>query len=397
VGFDGAWQKRFRGSHIGIGFIIDTLTGLVIDMEVLSTHCFGCRFAPSKDEKDDDGNSIFDAWFETHEPICSKNFEGSSQAMEQELGIIMWERSIELHKFRYTEFLGDGDSKTFDELCVRKVYGDVPIEKVDCINHVSKRMGTALRDFHENTPAARLPAKGRFLKEIVPKLQNYYGNAIKSNTPSVDAMHDGAMSALYHMSSTDAKPRHDLCPKGEKSFCFFQRALAKEEDPPTHDGHDYLSPVVFDGLLPIYERLADKNLLQRCTKGLTTNPNEAIHSLVWSICPKETFVSLEQVQIACIQAAVTFNEGHIGVARTIQGLQLPVSREASIRMRKSDMTREMKMVKKMSAKGRRTRAKLKLDKAKTAAQKRKWSGQCYGYGLDGRPAEKAKKGGKKKK
>jgi hypothetical protein len=60
-------------------------------MEVLSTQLFVCRFAPSEDEKDDDGNSVFDAWFETH-------FEGSSQAMEQELGIIMWERSIKLHK-----------------------------------------------------------------------------------------------------------------------------------------------------------------------------------------------------------------------------------------------------------------------------------------------------------
>jgi hypothetical protein len=342
VSFDGAWQKRFRGSHIGIGFIIDTLTGLAIDMEVLSTHCFGCRFAPDKneEEEDEDGKSVYDDWFQKHEPISRKNFEGSTQAMEQELEVIMWERSIELHKFRYIEFLGDGDAKTYDQLCSRKIYGDIDIAKVDCINHVSKRMGTALRDFHEKNPAARLPQKGRFLKDIVPKLQNDYGKAIKSKTNSVDAMHDAIMSTLHHMSSTDANPQHHLCPEGETSHCFFQRALAKGEDAPTHTGHDHLVPVNADALLPIYDRMADKKLPQRCTKGLTTNPNEAIHSLVWSICPKDKFVSLEQDQIACIQAAVTFNEGHIGVTCTIQGLKLPVSSEASIRMRMVDVARE---------------------------------------------------------
>jgi hypothetical protein len=57
-----------------------------------------------------------------------------------------------------------------NELNAKKVYGNKKIEKVDCINNVSKRMGTALHQFVEKTPAVKLPDKGRFTKDMVSKL-----------------------------------------------------------------------------------------------------------------------------------------------------------------------------------------------------------------------------------
>jgi hypothetical protein len=391
VSYDGAWQKRFRGSKIGVGFSIDTLTGLVVDFDVLSTHCFGCQHAPSKDETDEDGNNLYEKWFAEHDPICSRNFEGSPQAMEQQLGLHLWERSIKLHDLRYTGYLGDGDTHTCDAINRSEVYGpDITVMKVDCINHVSKRMGTALRDYVQRTPATRLPDKGRFLKDIVPKLQGYYGKAIKNNTPSVDAMHDEIWAAWFHMTSTFKKPKHDSCPKGETSWCFHQRAAAKGETV-TRDEykkHDYLPKVVADGIKPIYEKMADKELLERCSKGLTTNRNEGLHHLLWNICPKEKFVSLTQVAIACIQAVHMFNEGHIGVSRMLKGLSLPVSPDAGARMTKVDRNREKRSQDSMCAVGRRVRSKRKLDASKSNAQKKKWEGTTYGYGLEGRGKDK---------
>jgi hypothetical protein len=153
------------------------LTGICIDFDVLSTHCFGCQHAPSKDDTDEDGNNLYEKWFTIHDPFCSINFEGFPQAMEQQLGLHLWERSIKLHDLRYTGYIGDGDTHTCDAINQREVYGpDIRVTKVHC-------MGTALRDYVQNTPASRLPDKGWFLKEIVPKLQSYYGAAIKNNTP----------------------------------------------------------------------------------------------------------------------------------------------------------------------------------------------------------------------
>lgn len=392
VSYDGAWQKRFRGSKIGVGFIIDTLTGLAIDFEVLSNYCFGCRNAPDKDDLDDDGNSLYEQWLKSHEDICDKNFDGSPQAMEGELGLILWKRSVELHKLKYGEFLGDGDSHTYDKVVQAQVYGpDFEIKKTDCINHVAKRMGAAVREFADETPASRLPDKGRFQKDIVPKLQNYYGSAIKSNLNSVEKMHNAVWATWYHMRSTDEKPQHDLCPPGKDSWCFVQRALA--QDPPATPGshhleHDHLPEVVADGLKPIYERLGSKSLLEKCSKGRTTNSNESIHHLLWSRCPKDKFVALTQVQLACIQTVIQFNEGAIGIARTMRDINLPLSPTAGYRMREHDATKETKSKNAMTKKSRAMRSKRKLDKGKSDAQKRKWEGTVYGYGLEGRKKKK---------
>lgn len=394
VGYDGSWQKRFRGSKIGVGFIIDTLTGLAIDFDVLSTYCFGCKHAPAKDETDDEGNNLYEKWFAEHDPICSVNYDGSPQAMETQLGIYLWERSVELHDLRYTGYLGDGDTHTCDAINQKAIYGpDITVTKVDCINHVSKRMGTALRDYVQKTPAARLPDKGRFLKDIVPKLQSYYGKAIKDNTPSVDAMHDGIWAAWYHMSSTYDDPHHELCPKGDSSWCFHQRAIAKGETITRDDykTHDHLPNVVSEGIKPIYEAMADKDLLMRCSKGLTTNRNEGLHHLLWNICPKDKFLSSTQVSIACIQAIHIFNEGHIGISRLLKGLSLPVSPDSGSRMERFDMNKEKKSQDSMCALGRKARSRRKLDASKSGAQKRKWEGTTYGYGLEGKGKGRGKK------
>ena len=66
--------------------------------------------------------------------------------MEAEGACLLYGRSIEKHKFRYIPFVGDGDSKSFANVCKSAPYGaGVTIYKEDCIGHVTKRMGTALR------------------------------------------------------------------------------------------------------------------------------------------------------------------------------------------------------------------------------------------------------------
>ncbi len=45
VSYDGTWQKRGHSSHNGIGCVIDLITGLPIDYEVLSNFCLKCKIA----------------------------------------------------------------------------------------------------------------------------------------------------------------------------------------------------------------------------------------------------------------------------------------------------------------------------------------------------------------
>ncbi|GFV21675.1 uncharacterized protein TNCV_1834531 [Trichonephila clavipes] len=65
--------------------------------------------------------------------------------MEQEAALKLLQRS-EDSGFRYTTLLSDGDAKTYQYLNTKEVYGpEIKLKKEECINHVSKRLGTSLR------------------------------------------------------------------------------------------------------------------------------------------------------------------------------------------------------------------------------------------------------------
>ena len=65
--------------------------------------------------------------------------------METEGARILFRRSLDLG-FRYTTMVADGDSKAYDTVQEDQLYGlEYPILK-ECINYVSKRLGTALRN-----------------------------------------------------------------------------------------------------------------------------------------------------------------------------------------------------------------------------------------------------------
>ena len=124
------------------------LTGIPTDFEVPSNFCLKCKIAV---EKPDDPE-----WMKKHAANCPKNFTGSSYAMEVERALHLWKGSEEKDKLRYTAMLCDGDSKAFDAAVAADPYGpDIMIEKKDCVNHVSKRMGTALRNIVATSKAQR--------------------------------------------------------------------------------------------------------------------------------------------------------------------------------------------------------------------------------------------------
>lgn len=73
--------------------------------------------------------------------------------------------------------LSDGDSKTFHALTEQAVYDFIKVEKKDCVNHVHKRMGAALRALIDKKIAQSEPlgGKGQLTQDIIKKIMNYYG------------------------------------------------------------------------------------------------------------------------------------------------------------------------------------------------------------------------------
>ena len=63
--------------------------------------------------------------------------------MEMKGWEMLWARSIEKCKFIYEEVVSDGDSKGISAVQKLDLYN---VTKLECTNHVAKRIGTALRN-----------------------------------------------------------------------------------------------------------------------------------------------------------------------------------------------------------------------------------------------------------
>jgi hypothetical protein len=160
------------------------------------------------------------------------NFDGSAPAMEPHGNLQLFQRSLQ-YNLRYTHLISDGDSKTVSSL---QPYGqEHPIQKLDCVGHVQKRLGTALRNLKVTYRGRKLDdgktirGAGRLTDGLIKSLQNYYGEAIRQNRGDLQAMVRAVQASLLHTNSSDDHPRHHLCPTGERSWCGWQRAQAKGE------------------------------------------------------------------------------------------------------------------------------------------------------------------------
>ena len=66
--------------------------------------------------------------------------------MESRIACDIYARSVEQYGLRYTRFIGDGDVNSFKKVSEARPYGNIKINKIECVGHVQKRMGTCLRN-----------------------------------------------------------------------------------------------------------------------------------------------------------------------------------------------------------------------------------------------------------
>ncbi|GFU95102.1 uncharacterized protein TNCV_4138861 [Trichonephila clavipes] len=200
VAVDGSWQKRGFSSKNGLVTVTSVDTGKVIDVEVFSKHCI----CPNKTK---------------HLQNCKRNFEGYSGKLEVAGALSIFQRSQSLYNVRYTKYLGDGDSKAFTSIVENKVYGDhCSVEKLECIDHVMKRMGTRLRRLKTKMRGQKLSdgkplcGRNRLTEAEIDRLQAYYGLAIRRNLSSVKDMQQAIWAIFLHKLSTDENLSMDFVP-----------------------------------------------------------------------------------------------------------------------------------------------------------------------------------------
>ena len=316
ISIDGTWEKRGYSSHNGVVTAISLDTKKCLDVEVMSDKCQQC-LKWSKKQND----PKYEEWKANHQ--CKINHTGSSGSMETAGALRIFERSEASRGLKYKDMLGDGDSSTYSAILECKPYGEDCIpNKLECIGHVQKRVGSRLRRLKSTNKGRKLSdgkgisGKGRLTTGKMDVLQNYYGLAIRGNLDSVEEMGKAVKASLFHVASTEDNPQHHLCPKGKGSWCGYQR------DSKTYKHKNGIPKPIVELVEPIFDDLADSALLTKCTHGLTQNPNECLNGIIWDRCPKNTYVEQETVALATYLAVLKFNDGDISCIKVLQDLDI---------------------------------------------------------------------------
>ena len=162
----------------------------------------------------------FKLWRESRER--KMNYEGSAPSMEHAGALKIFQRSIKNHGLSYIHYYGDGDNKSYST--VKNVYkSHYEIDKFECIGHVQKRVGCRLRiSKREKIDFAR----GELKDDVIDRIQNYYGIAIRSNVGKLQSMKSAVFVALFHVASSAENVWHDHCPKGSSSWCGYLRDIS---------------------------------------------------------------------------------------------------------------------------------------------------------------------------
>ncbi|GFT33278.1 uncharacterized protein TNCV_4767581 [Trichonephila clavipes] len=329
VAVDGTWQKRGYTSLNGVVTVTSIDTGKVIDVDILSKYC-ACKNLPF------------------HEKDCKRNYVGSSGAMEIQGASKIFQRSLSLHNSRYITYLGDGDCKAFDAVKKKNIYGnEYPIEKLECIGHVMKRMGTRLRRLKAQlkgqilSDGKCLSGKNRLTEHEIDNLHSYYVSAIRRNHSSVQNMRQAIWAIFLHKLSTDEYHQHVFCPIREDSWCGFKKAEASGK---SYKHKNSLPVAVVEAMRPIFRDLSHPDLLKKCLHGKTQNPNESFHNVVWSRVPKATFVQIETLSLGVYDAVCSFNDGNVSKLKMLQKMGVEPGEFSVSAMKLLDRERLMKAI-----------------------------------------------------
>ncbi|GFX50342.1 uncharacterized protein TNCV_338771 [Trichonephila clavipes] len=194
--------------------------------------------------------------------------------------------------------------KTFNALSENKPYGDdYLIQKIECVGHVRKRMGTRLMK----------------LKLVYSKKELSDGKTIGGK------------------GSTDDEPIHWFCPTNPNTWCKYNAAINNNLQNYKHKPS--VAKAVQDVIKPVFADLSHPALLKKCLGGKTQNPNESLNSLIWKFCPKTIGSRLQIAEIAANLETSVFNDGNQILISILEKFGLKINRNVCVSLAERDNRR----------------------------------------------------------
>ncbi|GFW79755.1 uncharacterized protein TNCV_2589751 [Trichonephila clavipes] len=223
--------------------------------------------------------------------------------MEVDGMLRIFNRSEKLHNLKYLNYIGDGDTKTFNALSENKPYGDDHlIQKIECVGHVQKRMGTRLRK----------------LKLVYSKKKLSDGKTI-GGKGSVKEMREAIWAVWGHSCSTDDEPMHWFCPTNTNTWCKYNAAINNNLQNYKHKPS--VAKAVRDVIKPVFADLSHPALLKKCLGGKTIGSR------------------LQIAEIAANLATSVFNDGNQILITILEKFGLKINRNVCVSLAERDNRR----------------------------------------------------------
>ena len=196
----------------GVVTLVASGTRKCVDYRVPSKHCASCKSWKTKKNMQPD---VYEEFVATHNCSINHTVTGSSGAMEAAGLVDCFKSYIQNRGLRYTNFIDDGDSKSYLEIVANDPYSGVTVQNLECVGQ--KRARARLRKLKsENkgklSDGKPLTGKGRLTEKVINKLQNYFGIAIRQSTgTTVFELKKAIGAVLYHCTDfTEDETRHQF-------------------------------------------------------------------------------------------------------------------------------------------------------------------------------------------
>lgn len=141
-------------------------------------------------------------------------------------------------------------------------------------------------------------------------------------------MSQATMAILDHYS---CNTKHKNCPTGKDSWCSFQRDKAMKTNLHKPIKNPF-TPAIIEVVKPVFDRLGNEQFLVGCEKGFTENANESLHHIIWSMAPKDSYHSPQEISIAIHLGVMQYNSG---INKTLAALLQALDVIPSLYMRTS--------------------------------------------------------------
>ena len=329
VSFDASWHRRGHFSNQGFAAVIESESGKVLDHQLYDR--VGFSGSSWTEERKASSPDVYAEFWDSHKALCNANFSGSSQSMESSAAVEVWKRSIETHGLIYGTYIGDGDSSSYKNLVKSNPYdGVASVRKEECLGLVQKRIKKRL---------SKTTKSSKGLSEVkADRIAHLYALVIVQHKgESAQDFHEALHILLRH-----TEEKHDTCPGGNSSCCYYQKLLAKhlEDNPfPLQSPERHSSQVQSSSgrkMCLKYSHLLSSGVHHSWTN---TELHESLHNMLWHNVPKSKRVCQKSLVASTTLAVISFNEGSLSYSGLMKELGIQPSYNSIIYLARRDRIR----------------------------------------------------------